>query len=237
MDYSTVRRAPSRALRSNPCRASSTRRCACSARSPSRASCRRASSCVSPRSSTAPVLRISRSREEAASRPPYVAASRARGSGSGCSRRARRRRSRWRSAAASSSARARWASSFAERFVACAAESGIDVFRLHDPCNDVEPCEAARPSSARPRVRRRARLQPCARRGADWLVEKAQELPDSAPPGYSSRPPGSLSPLRACELVGAVRDASGLPVGLYSQGAGGTALAAASRRRALAPTS
>src|SRR5437773_3579069 len=26
---------------------------------------------------------------------------------------------------------------FARRFVACAAESGIDVFRLHDPLNDV----------------------------------------------------------------------------------------------------
>ena len=27
---------------------------------------------------------------------------------------------------------------FARRFVACAAESGIDVFRLHDPLNDVD---------------------------------------------------------------------------------------------------
>ena len=30
------------------------------------------------------------------------------------------------------------AGDFARRFVACAAESGIDVFRLHDPLNDVE---------------------------------------------------------------------------------------------------
>src|SRR5947208_3146043 len=34
---------------------------------------------------------------------------------------------------------------FAERFVASAAESGIDVFRLHDPLNDVDNLrEAAR---------------------------------------------------------------------------------------------
>ena len=39
-------------------------------------------------------------------------------------------------------------------------------------------------------------------------------------------PSGSLSPQRAANLVGAVREASGLPVGLYCQGAGGVALAA-----------
>ena len=32
---------------------------------------------------------------------------------------------------------------FARRFVACAAESGIDVFRLHDPLNDVENLKEA----------------------------------------------------------------------------------------------
>src|SRR5438445_13862110 len=41
---------------------------------------------------------------------------------------------------------------FARRFVACAAESGIDVFRLHDPLNDVsnlrEPAEAIVDSGA-----------------------------------------------------------------------------------------
>ena len=62
----------------------------------------------------------------------------------------------------------------------------------------------------------------------DWLVDKAQELPDlGAARILIHDPTGSLSPLRASELVGAVREASGLPVGLYSQGAGGTALAAA----------
>src|ERR687883_100173 len=68
---------------------------------------------------------------------------------------------------------------FVRRFVASAAESGIQVFRLHDPLNDV--------SNLR----------------------------------------GAVEPHRAQELVGAVRDASGLPVGLYCQGAAGNGLAAA----------
>src|SRR5205085_11213536 len=40
-------------------------------------------------------------------------------------------------------------------------------------------------------------------------------------------PSGSLDPQRARELVEAVREASGLPVGVYCQGAAGNALAAA----------
>src|ERR671928_63748 len=40
-------------------------------------------------------------------------------------------------------------------------------------------------------------------------------------------PTGSLQPHRAGELVAGLREASGLPVGLYCQGAGGNALAAA----------
>jgi pyruvate/oxaloacetate carboxyltransferase len=39
------------------------------------------------------------------------------------------------------------------RFILCAAESGIDVFRLHDPLNDVDdlalPAEAVREAGAR----------------------------------------------------------------------------------------
>src|ERR687883_389510 len=68
---------------------------------------------------------------------------------------------------------------FVRRFVASAAESGIQVFRLHDPLNDV--------SNLR----------------------------------------GAVEPHRAQELVGALREASGLPVGLYCQGAAGNGLAAA----------
>src|SRR5437764_8739393 len=43
---------------------------------------------------------------------------------------------------------------FARRFVASAAESGIDVFRLHDPLNDVsnlrEPAEASPAAGSAP---------------------------------------------------------------------------------------
>ena len=39
-------------------------------------------------------------------------------------------------------------------------------------------------------------------------------------------PTGSLQPHRAEELVGALAEASGLPIGIYVQGAGGSALAA-----------
>src|SRR5436305_15332125 len=40
-------------------------------------------------------------------------------------------------------------------------------------------------------------------------------------------PAAILQPHRASELVAELRDVSGLPVGLYAQGAGGNALAAA----------
>ena len=118
----------------------------------------------------------------------------------------------------------------AERFVACAAESGIDVFRLHDPLNDVSNLrEAAKAISAAGREFDAGLVYSPARgEETDWLVDKAQELPDlGAARILIHDPSGSLSPHRAAELVGAVREASGLPVGLYSQGAGGTALAAA----------
>jgi oxaloacetate decarboxylase (Na+ extruding) subunit alpha len=117
----------------------------------------------------------------------------------------------------------------AKRFVACAAESGIDVFRLHDPLNDVSNLrEAAQAISAAGREFDAGLVYSPARGGADWLVEKAAELPElGAARILIHDPSGSLSPLRAAELVGAVREASGLPVGLYSQGAGGTAFAAA----------
>ena len=39
---------------------------------------------------------------------------------------------------------------FARRFVASAAENGIDVFRLHDPLNDVSNLRERRRRSARP---------------------------------------------------------------------------------------
>ena len=115
------------------------------------------------------------------------------------------------------------------RFVDTAAESGISVFRMHDPMNDPEdlvgPVEAVRETGARLHLgivydgnpdgeaRLIARAPEMAALGADRLL-----LLD---------PSGALDPSRAGGLVAELRDAAGIPVGLYPQGPGGTSLAVA----------
>jgi oxaloacetate decarboxylase alpha subunit len=119
---------------------------------------------------------------------------------------------------------------FARRFVASAAESGIDVFRLHDPLNDVRNLtEAAEAITAADREFDAGLVYSPGRTGeTDALVEQARRLPElGAARVLLHDPSGSLDPQRARELVEAVRDASGLPVGLYCQGAAGNALASA----------
>ena len=218
-------------VRSRAVPRSSTRPSACSGRSRSPGGCRPPSSSASPRSSTGPASRTSRSPAAAASTPPSSAASRARGSASARSRRARRRRSGWRSAAASSSARGRSAPTSRGASSRCAAESGIDVFRLHDPLNDVSNLrEAAEAIVAAGREFEAGLVYSPGRDGRDRRARRAarSSCPSSAPRASSSTTrPGSLEPHRAGELVGALAEASGLPVGLYCQGAGGSALAAA----------
>src|SRR5919199_3930882 len=119
---------------------------------------------------------------------------------------------------------------FVRRFVASAADSGIQVFRLHDPLNDVSNLrEAGEAIVAAERV---FDARPVYGSGAagemEDLVEQAQRLPElGASRVLIHDPSGALEPHRAQELVGAVRDASGLPVGLYCQGAAGSGLAAA----------
>ncbi|MBA2537119.1 MAG: acetyl-CoA carboxylase biotin carboxyl carrier protein, partial [Actinobacteria bacterium] len=62
----------------------------------------------------------------------------------------------------------------------------------------------------------------------DMLVEQARKLPElGASRVLIHDPSGSLEPHRADELVVALGEASGLPVGLYCQGAAGNTLAAA----------
>jgi oxaloacetate decarboxylase alpha subunit len=117
----------------------------------------------------------------------------------------------------------------AQRFVACAADSGIDVFRLHDPLNDISNLrEAASAITASGREFDAGLVySPTRTDDADLIVEQAKRVPElGASRVLVHDPSGSLSPQRAANLVGAVRDASGLPVGLYCQGAGGVALAA-----------
>src|SRR5262245_19034706 len=68
---------------------------------------------------------------------------------------------------------------FARRFVASAAESGIDVFRLHDPLNDVSNLrEAAEAITAADRVFDAGLVYSPGRTGeTEALVEQAQALP------------------------------------------------------------
>ena len=59
-------------------------------------------------------------------------------------------------------------------------------------------------------------------------MEQASELPNlGAVRVLLHDPTGSLQPHRARELVTGLREATGLPVGIYCQGSGGNALAAA----------
>jgi oxaloacetate decarboxylase (Na+ extruding) subunit alpha len=119
---------------------------------------------------------------------------------------------------------------FARRFVASAAESGIDVFRLEDPLNDVENLREAGEAIVAADREFDAGLIYSPGRGGETkpLVEEAKKLPDlGAARVLLHDPSGALEPHRANELVAALAEGSGLPVGLYCQGAAGSGLAAA----------
>jgi oxaloacetate decarboxylase (Na+ extruding) subunit alpha len=119
---------------------------------------------------------------------------------------------------------------FVRRFVSSAADSGIDVFRLHDPLNDVSNLtEAGEAITAAEREFEAGLLYSPGPTGeTEALVEQARKLPEmGAARVLLHDSSGSLEPHRAHELVTALRDESSLPVGLYCQGATGNALAAA----------
>jgi oxaloacetate decarboxylase (Na+ extruding) subunit alpha len=119
---------------------------------------------------------------------------------------------------------------FARRFVASAAANGIDVFRLHDPLNDVSNLrEAAEAIVAAERDFEAGLVYSPGRTGEiETLIERAQALPElGAVRVLLHDPTGSLQPHTAEQLVRALGEASGLPVGIYAQGAGGSALATA----------
>ena len=115
------------------------------------------------------------------------------------------------------------------RFILSAADSGIDIFRMHDPLNDVTRLEVAaravREAGARlyaaivynefpgSEAKQRTRARQLAEMGADRVL-----LAD---------PSGVLSPGRVGEAIHELREASGVPVGLFCQGSAGTALAVA----------
>ena len=119
---------------------------------------------------------------------------------------------------------------FARRFVATAAENGIDVFRLHDPLNDVSNLRVAAAAIREAERDFEAGLVYSQGRTGqiETLIERARILPElGAVRVLLHDPTGSLQPHTAEQLVTALAEASGLPVGIYVQGAGGSALAAA----------
>ena len=116
------------------------------------------------------------------------------------------------------------------RFVASAAESGIDVFRIHDPLNDISNLTdaAAAVGAAGKELVVGLVHNPGPDDEIGELVARAKELPElGASRVVVNDPAGSLGAVHAREIVERVAEASGLPVGLYCQGAAGRALAAA----------
>lgn len=113
------------------------------------------------------------------------------------------------------------------RFVACAAENGIDVFRLHDPLNDLGNLrEAAEAVVAAGKTFHAGLVYSRGRSGElDSLVEQAKRAPDlGAARILVNDPTDALVPHLTEELVQRLREETGLPVGLYVQGAAGTGL-------------
>jgi oxaloacetate decarboxylase alpha subunit len=116
---------------------------------------------------------------------------------------------------------------FVRRFMASAAESGIDVFRLHDPLNDADNLRgAAEAVIAAGREFDAGLLYGSSRH--DALTDAAKKLPEiGASRIVLDDPAGLMQPHRAAELVSELHGLSGLPVGLYTQGAGRNGLAVA----------
>jgi oxaloacetate decarboxylase alpha subunit len=116
------------------------------------------------------------------------------------------------------------------RFIASAAANGIDVFRLHDPLNDMSNLRQAADAVATAGREFEAGLvySPGRTGETEPLIEQARELPElGALRVLLHDPTGSLQPHRARELVTGLRESTGLPVGIYCQGSAGNALAAA----------
>ena len=114
------------------------------------------------------------------------------------------------------------------RFVSCAAENGIDVFRLHDPLNDVSNLREAGQAIVAAGKEFHVGLvySPGRTDEIDSLVEQARTIPElGAARVLVNDPSGALLPHRTQELIERLREVTSLPVGLYVQGAAGTGLA------------
>ena len=113
------------------------------------------------------------------------------------------------------------------RFVASASENGIDIFRLHDPLNDVSNLrEAGEAIVAAGGAFHAGLVFSAGKTGVvDTLVEQAKPIPElGATRIVLNDPTDALKPHLTEELVQRIAEATGLPVGLYVQGAAGTGL-------------
>jgi oxaloacetate decarboxylase (Na+ extruding) subunit alpha len=116
------------------------------------------------------------------------------------------------------------------RFVSSAAANGIDVFRLHDPLNDLGNLQEAAEAihSAGKELAVGLVHSPGPTGETEVLLERAHHLGElGAARVLIHDPAGSLHPGQAREMVERIGEVSGLPVGLHCQGAGGAALASA----------
>jgi oxaloacetate decarboxylase alpha subunit len=114
------------------------------------------------------------------------------------------------------------------RFILCAAESGIDAFRLHDPLNDIDDLEGPAAAVREAGARLYAGLVLSDVRGDEHLVERARGVAQlGADRVLVHDPAGLLDPAAAGPLVERLRSAANVPIGLYTQGPGGTPLAVA----------
>ena len=113
------------------------------------------------------------------------------------------------------------------RFVSCAADNGIDIFRLHDPLNDVSNLvEAGEAILAAGKEFHVGLVYSAGREGEiDALVERAKQIPAlGATRVILNDPTDALLPHLTEELVQRIGEETGLPVGLFVQGAAGTGL-------------
>ncbi|MEI7759326.1 MAG: acetyl-CoA carboxylase biotin carboxyl carrier protein [Thermoleophilia bacterium] len=113
------------------------------------------------------------------------------------------------------------------RFISCASDNGIDIFRLHDPLNDVSNLKEAGEAIVGAGKEFHVGLVYSAGRVGeiDALVELSRQIPDlGATRVIINDPTDALLPHLTEELVERIGEATGLPVGLFVQGAAGTGL-------------
>ncbi len=113
------------------------------------------------------------------------------------------------------------------RFIASASENGIEVFRIHDPLNDVANLRDAADAivSAGKAFHAGLVFSSGQQEAVDALVEQAKRIPElGATKVVINDPTDALKPHLTEELVERISEATGLPVGFYVQGAAGTGL-------------